>query len=198
MWRQVMRPIHEGLDWKGFRQPGEVKTYELCLDCGKLAEEMCKKDVRGDRTGKFPLYKKDAPKDKCDCHILVNICEGSGKLCNDFCALSRENTVKEVAMLIFNKDWKEEKNKPNEPMHIYDEEKKEEHTCDMHSLLTLIVPPDTENPTEGETPPEGGNEGTNAVPGPSTVPNTVPNAPSHTEGSTETQWYEGNIVTGEE
>ena len=198
MWRQVMRPIHEGLDWKGFRQPGEVKTYELCLDCGKLAEEMCKKDVRGDRTGKFPLYKKDAPKDKCDCHILVNICEGSGKLCNDFCALSRENTVKEVAMLIFNKDWKEEKNKPNEPMHIYEEEKKEEHTCDMHNLLTLIIPPDTENPTEGETPPEGGNEGTNAVPGPSTVPNTVPNAPSHTEGSTETQWYEGNIVTGEE
>ena len=114
-----MRPLHEGLEWKSFPTPNEVGTYVLCADCGKLAEEFCKTEVRGDRTIKVPLYWQDAPKDKCDCHIEVEICEATGKICNSYCALVPGNTVKKVSMLIFDEDWKVKK----EEDYVYNPEK---------------------------------------------------------------------------
>lgn len=210
MWRQVMRPIHEDLEWKSFRTPGDVGYYTVCVDCGKLAEEFCKTEVRGDRTLKVPLYWQDAPKDKCDCHIEVSLCEGSGKVCNEYCELVAGNTVKKVTMLIFNKDWKVKKEEP----YVYNPEKKET-ICDLHNMLSIIIPPDpTTNPnTNPGTNPNGG--GT-VTPDSTTVPNhfpetapdatkpeVVPNTtqPEVVPGTSETrvpptQWFEGPIRIG--
>ncbi len=213
MWRQVMRPLHANLDWKSFRTPSEVGTYTLCADCGKLAEEFCKTEVRGDRTIKLPLYWQDAPKDKCDCHIEVEICEGSGKVCNDYCSLVPGNTVKKVSMLIFNKDWKVKKDEP----YVYNPEKKET-VCDLHNMLSIIIPPDpTTDPNTGgggtvvpdspnlpnyspettPTPSMGETAPATTAPGPlpeSTAPMTDP--VTSEIGNPNTRWYEGPIQTG--
>ncbi len=180
LWRQVMRPIHEGLEWKSFKKSGDVGSYEICMDCGLLADEQCRIEMRGDRTKKYSLYWQDAPKEKCTCHIKVQICTASGKLCNDYCALVPGNTVKESAMLILDKDWTETKNMD----HLYDEEKEDEYICNLHSILSVIIPPEPETePTEpGTTPDNGG----------TTTPAPVdPQTPSTAE-----RWYEGNIITG--
>ena len=220
MWRQVMRPLHEGLEWKGFSQPNDVGYYNLCIDCGKLAEDFCKTEVRGDRTAKFPLYWQDAPKDKCDCHIKVSICEATGKVCNDYCSHVPGNTVKEVSMLIFNKDWKEKKDEP----YVYNE-KKPETFCTLHNLLSVVIPPDppaTDPGTGGTVTPapslpqhDPTTPGTlpetqpNTTTAPETQPNTTiapetrPNTtvapetrPEASESIPHTQWYEGRIITG--
>ncbi len=198
MWRQVMRPIHEGLEWRGFSTPGDVGTYTLCADCGKLAEEFCKTEVRGDRTIKVPLYWQDAPKDKCDCHIRVKVCEATGKLCNDYCELVPGNTVKEVSMLIFSKDWKEKKDEP----YVYNPDKLKELTCDLHNMLSIIIPPDPE--TDPTTNPGGTTPTPDAVtptvpgPMPETQPTTTVPETSTTDTRTPTTpWYEGPITIGD-
>ena len=34
MWNKIMKPLHEGMDYAGFYQPGSVTTVKLCEDCG--------------------------------------------------------------------------------------------------------------------------------------------------------------------
>ncbi|MBR4308374.1 MAG: transglycosylase domain-containing protein [Oscillospiraceae bacterium] len=196
LWRQVMRPLHEGLEWRSFTKSSDVGTYNICIDCGLLAEEKCKTEMRGDRTKKYSLYWQDAPKEKCNCHIEVEICTGTGKLCNSYCELSRDNSVKKVTMLLLNKDWKETKNMD----HIFDPEKAEENTCTTHNLLSLIIPPSPDENENTETDPQpdsGGNtDPTTPAPTTPTIPQAQETTPQSTAPSTGSQWYEGNIITG--
>ena len=101
MWKQVMNPIHENLEYREFTDYG-CSTYKICADCGKLATEACEKDVREDgnnRVVRIRLFSEDVP-GKCECHVLVKICEESGKIANEFCESAKGNTVKEVGRLL--------------------------------------------------------------------------------------------------
>ena len=205
MWNKVMRPLHADLERKSFPTPNEVGYYTLCADCGKLAEEFCKHEVRGDRTIKVPLYWQDAPNDKCDCHIEIEVCKATGKPCNSYCSLAVGNSVEKVTMLIFDKDWKVKKDEK----YVYNPEKKD-NECTLHTILSIIIPPDPETDPEanpGTDPTTGANTDTGTNPGSPAVPNipspgagrsaTLPESTFTTETTApSTQWYDGPIQTG--
>ena len=107
LFSKVLTPLHEGVkkadtgmvNWSGFT------TVEVCLDCGKLATEACEKDVRAGsgftRVAKARVHRSDAPKQRCDCHTLVEYCSGGG-VATDWCklfALENQATIEEKALV---------------------------------------------------------------------------------------------------
>ena len=156
MWNQVMKPLHEGLEYRSFPQPDGVGYYSVCSDCGMLAAEACEKDVRSNgqnRVTTVRLFWQDAPKEKCTCHTMVKICEASGKIANEYCEHVEGNTVTERGMLIFNKDWKVNKDEP----YVYNE-KDEGSFCTLHTADSTR--PSTEDPTDPSTEPTAPTEPT--------------------------------------
>lgn len=208
MWNKVMRPLHESLEKRSFNTPDSVGYYTVCTDCGLLATEDCKKEMRGDRSVVLALYWQDAPKEDCNCHIKVKICKESGKVCNEFCEHVEGNTVEEQVMLIFNKDWKEKKDED----YVYNEEKPETF-CKLHTEeSTKPTEPDPTEPTVSPQPPEPDpspeptpSPSPAPTPTPIPIPTPSPNATTGptvtpnatTEPSAETQWFEGKIISGE-
>ena len=77
LWKKVMEIIHEGLENRGYDVPGELSTYQVCLDCGKQATANCANDIRGSRTQSFRLLTGDGPTEPCTCHVPVRICTDS-------------------------------------------------------------------------------------------------------------------------
>ena len=88
------------------------------------------------------LFYDDVPTATCTCHVLVKICQETGKIANEYCELAEGNTVEEAAMLLYNKDWKVEKDKE----HVYNPED-EEQVCHVHTK-------DNTKPTEPTEPTE--------------------------------------------
>ena len=74
LWKKVMEIVHEGLENRAYEVPGELTTYQICLDCGKLATEDCANDIRGGRVQTFSLLGGDGPTERCTCHVPVQIC----------------------------------------------------------------------------------------------------------------------------
>ena len=146
MWRQVMDPIHEYLDYCEFTDYG-CSTYRICADCGKLATDACEKDVREDgsnRVVRIRLFSEDVPS-KCDCHTLVKICEASGKVATEFCEQAEGNTVKEVGRLLIS----HASGRDAGASYVYDPDAP--NRCTLHT--SAPTPTDTEAPTVPPTEP---------------------------------------------
>lgn len=143
MWKKVMQPLHQDLEYASFPMPSSVGYYSVCSDCGQKATDACKKDVRdgSNRVTTVLLYYEDAPKTECTCHIMVKICGESGKIANEYCELVEGNTFEEKGMLIYNEDWKVNKDKE----WVYNEED-EEAFCHIHTE-------ESTKPTEPSTDP---------------------------------------------
>ena len=122
MWNQVMRPLHENLEYRSFYQPDGVSYYKICADSGLLADDACKEDIRGSRVVNIKLFAEDAPRSKCKSHVMVKICQETGKVATEFCP-----DVKEVGMLLFDENWKVNKDKE----YVFNPEDYEE--CDVHT-----------------------------------------------------------------
>lgn len=154
MWNQVMDAVHQGLEYRSFDQPDGVGYYDVCSDCGMLATDACKADVREGANGKgrvtsVRLFYEDAPQKWCECHAMVKICKESGKIANEFCEHAHGNSVEEVGMLIYNEDWKVHKEEP----WVYNAEDKDA-ICSIHNAHTAQDPePTTEPTTEPDSPP---------------------------------------------
>lgn len=151
MWNQVMRPLHENLESASFSQPENVGWYTVCADCGGSATEACRKDVREDGSNRavtVRLFYEDAPNKQCDCHTLVKICKETGKIANEFCEKAEGNTIEEVGMLIYNEDWKV--NKDADFVYNKDDDSR---ICDVHTE-------ESTRPTEPPTESGGGIEPT--------------------------------------
>ena len=155
MWKKFMSPLHDGLEYRSFPQADGVGYYSVCSDCGMLATEACEKDVRVNASGyeqnrvtQVRLFWEDAPKEKCTCHTMVKICKESGKIANEYCEHVEGNTVTEVGMLIFNKDWKVNKDAP----YVYNE-KDTDAVCTLHTKDSL-QPTEPSEPTEPADPTE--------------------------------------------
>ena len=149
MWRQVMDPLHENLEYREFPWADGVGYYSICSDCGKLATEACEKDVRDDgdnRVSTVCLFWEDAPGEECDCHVLVKICEESGKVATEFCEHAEGNSVREVGMLLASKAWDYDAG----ASYIYDPDKMT--TCPIHTEEPK--PTEEEEPTTPETTAE--------------------------------------------
>lgn len=156
MWKQFMSPLHDGLEYRSFPQPDGVGYYSVCADCGMLATEACEKDVRVSSSGyeqnrvtTVRLFWEDAPKGKCTCHTMVKICKESGKIANEYCELAEGNTVTEVGKLIFNKDWKVNKDAP----YVYNE-KDTDAVCTLHTKDNVHPSVDPTEPSEPTEPPQ--------------------------------------------
>ncbi len=148
MWNQVMRPLHDGLEYRSFLQPSSVIYCNVCADCGKLAAESCKEEMRGSRLVSVKLYAEDAPKTYCQCHALVQICTETGMIATEFCP-----ETEEVGMLVFNEDWKVNK----EEEYVYNPEKVETctlHTEEQESTEESTDPSDSSDSSESTEPTE--------------------------------------------
>lgn len=149
MWNQVMRPLHENLEDADFTQPDGVGWYTVCSDCGLSATDACRADVRDGtaRTTGVRLFYSDAPNGSCTCHTMVKICGASGKVCNEYCEHVPGNTVTEVGKLIYDEDWKVNKDadfvyNPDDPTQI----------CTLHTADS-VVPTDPTIPSSDDEPP---------------------------------------------
>lgn len=113
LWQQVMTLIHEDLpQGVGFYEPDDLVDVTICLDCGKLADENCTRDLRGNRTQTFKLMKSDKPSSFCSCHVAVTVCTdcpilnskgehtGTYLLANEWCP---EGCRKEIVLVDYDR-----------------------------------------------------------------------------------------------
>ncbi len=117
LWQKVMAIVHEDLDGSvGFHTPSDLKQVTTCLDCGKLATDACRSDLRGNRTSTFTLIKSDVPTEACTCHVVVEICtespilDAGGKPTGAYYLASEdcpESCRKKVTMVDYHRDLAE-------------------------------------------------------------------------------------------
>ena len=152
MWRQVMDPLHENLEYRDFPY-ADMGWYTLCADCGKLATEACEKDVRDgkDRTVTVRLFSSDVPSGRCTCHVLVKVCKESGKIANEFCEKCEGNEVTETGMILKEFAWSEDIR--HHCSFIYDPEDKKA-VCDIHTADSTVETADPSADTEPTEPTE--------------------------------------------
>ena len=182
MWKQVMHPLHDGLENRKFARLSGTNYYDICADCGLLAADSCKADLRtgSSRVASVCLQNSDAPKEWCTCHILVNICSATGKIANEYCEHVPGNTVKERGLLVYNEEWKAEYDEE----WLYDPEN-EDRFCTEHTADSIIP---TEPPTESTEPTEPPSESTEPTEPPTEsteIPEFIPALPP-----AETEWFE--------
>ena len=86
LWKKVMQPIHQGLKNEPLYSTTDMQYVNVCMDCGKLATDACKKDVRSvSRVASALVHKDDVPKESCDCHVIVDFCDSCGCAANEYC-----------------------------------------------------------------------------------------------------------------
>ena len=83
----------------------------------------------------------------------MKICKESGKSANEYCYLAEGNTIEEVGKLIYNEDWKVNKDAD----FVYNE-KDEDAVCKLHTEENTkpTVPTLPTEPTEPTEPSWGG------------------------------------------
>ena len=99
LFNEVMTKVHEGKENKAFEKPSSVVEVQVCQDSGRLPNEWCTKDVRGDRTISIQLDSSDAPTAYCDTHVETDLCTAGDTLhvAGDYCAA--RGTVEQYGML---------------------------------------------------------------------------------------------------
>lgn len=85
LWSEIMTQIHEGHKDKGFSRPEGFVTRQICLDSGKLATDLCRRDPRGSRVRSEIFIKGTEPTQKDDTHVQVAYDTSTGMLVNDYC-----------------------------------------------------------------------------------------------------------------
>ncbi len=86
LWKQVMQPIHKGLESKDLFTYDNMVEVTVCLDSGKLATPSCSQDIRDtSRVYTVFVYPEDMPKEFCDCHVTLDYCTEGGGVANDYC-----------------------------------------------------------------------------------------------------------------
>lgn len=93
IWDDVMTVLHRKYtataELRTFESSDKIITEEYCRDSGKIATEACKKDPRGNRIESGYFVEGSAPKEKCDCHVLVKYDTAEGGVASYDC--EREN-----------------------------------------------------------------------------------------------------------
>ena len=91
LWTRVMKSVLEDAEPAEFTLSTEMNKVSFCLDCGRLATDLCSQDVRGTRVSTAYLAVEDVPKRSCDCHVLVDLC--GEHIANEFCPVEELTTV---------------------------------------------------------------------------------------------------------
>ena len=88
-----MTSVLEDAEPANFTLSTEMNKVTYCLDCGRLATDLCANDARGSRVATAYLAAEDVPKRNCDCHVSVSLCQASGSIANEFCPLEGQTVV---------------------------------------------------------------------------------------------------------
>ncbi len=91
LWHRVMSSVLEGAEPAQFSLSTEMNKVSYCLDCGRLATDLCAADVRGTRVATAYVAVEDVPKRNCDCHVSVQLCDKA--VANEFCPAEGLTTV---------------------------------------------------------------------------------------------------------
>ena len=91
LWTRVMTSTLEGYENAKFTLSTEMNKVSYCLDCGRLATDLCSNDIRGSRVATAYVAVEDVPKRNCDCHISVQLCGNA--VANSFCPEEGLRTV---------------------------------------------------------------------------------------------------------
>ena len=98
IWRESMKQIHSGLEYKDFKMPSTITKADVCMDSGLLPLddtcELCQK--------KNSVYEEyfaigTIPNETCDHHISLDICSESGMIASANCPAS--GIVKKVFII---------------------------------------------------------------------------------------------------
>ncbi|MGN1015036.1 MAG: transglycosylase domain-containing protein [Butyricicoccus sp.] len=71
-WSSVMNKLHEGKEYKSFKQPKRFVEAEYCMDSGSVPTDICQSDRRGGRVQTGYFFEKDVPKEECTMHAWYN------------------------------------------------------------------------------------------------------------------------------
>ena len=98
LWKKVMEPLHKGLESEKLYNPENFTQVTICTDCGNLATEACRIDVRTiesnlGRVESVLVYPEDVPKITCDCHVEVDYCTDCKAVANTGCTHVRKASL---------------------------------------------------------------------------------------------------------
>ena len=95
IWKSVMQQAQIYCTRREFEAAEGLVSREICLKCGKLAVDgLCESTVQGDETRLEYFVSGTEPKEKCGCHVAVELCTDSGLPAGRWCpAASRETRV---------------------------------------------------------------------------------------------------------
>lgn len=144
LWQKVMALVHADLPERPFETPEDLKSYDICMDCGNLATSACSNDLRGSRVQSFELIRGDGPTEYCTCHVSVTICTecpilddngeptGAYHMATEWCP---DESTKEVTMVDYRRTLAKENVKVTDYfalMSIYDGLETTE--CTVHTM----------------------------------------------------------------
>lgn len=93
LFKSVMAPLHKGKANIALYSTSKMRDVTVCLDSGKLATDACKADVRTSdtftRLADAAVYQEDYPTEKCDKHVMVEVCSCGG-VANAYCHMFAE------------------------------------------------------------------------------------------------------------
>jgi len=105
LWNRVMTPLHSGKNRIKLFSTAGMRNYTVCLDCGKLATDACKNDVRGiARTATAMAYPEDAPSGHCTCHVMLDYCVTGGGVATDYCSKFEDVEIERRSLVKLNED----------------------------------------------------------------------------------------------
>ena len=91
LFKKVMQPLHDGKSDVSLYDSSKMHSVTICLDCGKLATDACKNDIRAglvnnfSRTASAKAYSEDLPRQSCSCHVEVDYCLVGKGVANEYC-----------------------------------------------------------------------------------------------------------------
>lgn len=147
LWRTIMEKLHAKKKTKSFTMPSSITTARICTKSGKLAVDgVCDKAQGGSAARVEYFAKGTAPKEKCDVHVKLSVCNASKMLASEFCP---KDLIKEVVYLV-KKDKNRETGTTADTPYLLPKSL-EESICDIHTSLAL--PEDPVKPPEKPVKP---------------------------------------------
>ncbi len=77
LWKQVMEPLHAGLENRSFQTPDNLVRQDYCLDSGMIPNDWCPLDARGSRVATGTYVSGDQPTQYCTFHVPMEFCKDS-------------------------------------------------------------------------------------------------------------------------
>ena len=103
LWRKVMQPIHQGLDYVSLYNGNAMRSVDICLDSGLLATDACRRDARGiNRVTTVNVYPEDVPDGYCEKHVDIGYCVTGGAVATEYCSMFVDADVQTRSLVYLN------------------------------------------------------------------------------------------------